>query len=376
MANFSSIKDIGMIITNLLPKNKYNMKVEVSQPRITNGHMYLKLKDKDGIIDSKIWKTSVTEIIKNIKNGDMVEVQGKLGYYIPTGSLSMIISDLKPCIDIGDMHSMYETMKNDYMERGYFDNKKKLPNIISNILILSSKNGAAIQDFYYVLDSNNSKVKRTLIDVIVQGNECPIQISKVLNNTNLDVYDLIVITRGGGSMEDLWCFNHKDIVESVHNCSKPILSAIGHMIDTTLIDLVADISTPTPSLAAQYIINHNNKYSDNNINKLAQMRMKLINYINTNINKLDNINMKVTQSKYDIKIKLNNIKVRIDNQLIGFIQNKITELNNMIIQPRLYLTNKKNVEINNTMFQKILNKKQSFNIIWNNIKVVVTDYNI
>ena len=378
MEDHITIKDIGMIISNVLPKTKFKIKAEVQQPKITNGNMYLKIKDKDGALSSMIWKKSMNETTKNIKNGDMVDVEGKLGFYVPTGSLNMIISDLSPCNNIGDKMKQYEIMKKEYEMKGYFDNKLKLPPIISNILILSSMNGAAIQDFYYVLDNNKSKVKRTLIDVVVQGNDCPHMIANILETTDLDSYDLIVITRGGGSMDDLWCFNHKDIVESVYKCKKPILSAIGHMIDTTLIDLVADISTPTPSLASQYIVDHNANYLEKQKNILLKIHKKLVGYVNTNIN---DINMIVSNKKNEIKNKFNIMLSNIRSIIISDIMDKIKKYDDIILKytmcernNMIYILNKNNVEIDNIKFKKLLDKNQPFTIIWNKVKVTISDY--
>jgi len=378
MSELVSIKEIGTIISSHLPKNKFTIKAEVQQPKITNGHMYLKIKDNEGVLNSMIWKSSMNDTIKSIKNGDMVTVEGKLGYYVPTGSLNMIISDLSPCDNIGDKMKQYETMKKEYELKGYFNNKKELPKLISNILILSSKTGAAIQDFYYVLDSNNSKVNRTLIDVVVQGNECPQQIAKVLSTTSMDNYDMIIITRGGGSMDDLWCFNHKDIVESVHKCIKPTLSAIGHMIDTTLIDLVADVSTPTPSMAAQYIVDHNIRYYETQKNILLKVQKKLITHFNNNINE---INMIVTNKKNTIKNKYNKIILDIRSTLKSNIMDTIRKYDDIILKyttiersNMISILDKDKKEINSIKFRKMLDKKQPFTIIWNNMKVTIYDY--
>jgi exodeoxyribonuclease VII large subunit len=255
-----------------------------------------------------------------LKDGDMVNIEGRVEYYVQRGSLNMIISKLDQCDNMGDIFKQFENMKQYFQNKGYFNNKLTIPSIINNILVLSSKTGAAIHDFYYVLDNNKSKIKRALIDVAVQGNDCPKQISSILKTTDLSEYDLIVITRGGGSMEDLWGFNHTDIVESVYQCNKPVLSAIGHMVDTTLIDMVADITMPTPSLAAQFIVDHNKKYIDKLYDIMNTSKNNMMDSINKTKNNLIKMGEKLHRSFnmfYNMKYQLqNNIKEMINADIL------------------------------------------------------------
>ena len=129
----------------------------------------------------------------------------------------------------------FESMKIEFENKGYFTNKQALPDIISSILVITSCNGAAIHDFNYVLDNSKIIINETIIEVVVQGIGCPQSISNVLNTTELTKYDLIVVTRGGGSIEDLWGFNDRLIVEAVNSCKKPVLSAIGQIIKQSIV---------------------------------------------------------------------------------------------------------------------------------------------
>jgi exodeoxyribonuclease VII large subunit len=380
MTELTSLKELGSIITKSLPNTKYRVKVEVSQPKITNGHMYLTIKDKDGRIGGTIWKSNMTETIKSVKNGDMVEIEGKLGYYSPSGSLSMIVSDLKPCDIVGDKLKQFELMKKEFENKGYFSNKQSLPDVISSMLIITSSNGAAIHDFIYTLDNNKCLVKRTVVDVIVQGNDCPQSIANVFNTMDLSDYDLIVVTRGGGSIEDLWGFNNRIIVECVNSCKKPVLSAIGHMVDTTLIDLVADISCPTPSLAGQYVVEHNMKYLDRIEYKVSTIYTKLVQSINNTISQLNDLNTHVSRYKYDIVTQFNNRLHVIQNYINSFISNRIKDLDsieNKYSDNKIVLLDSKNKEITSSnIYQQLLNKKKHFIVIWNGIKVKVESYTI
>ena len=388
-----SLKELGSIITKSLPKEKFTIKCEIRQPKISNGHMYMNLKDKDNSISGIVWKSNMeSSSSSNLKDGDMIEAIGKLEYYVPRGSLSMVLSSIKQSNNLGDMINQFETLKQYFTELEYFNKKNitMIPKVIKNILILSSNNGAAIHDFYYALDNNKNHVyvERTMVDVLVQGNMCPSDIINKMTTIDLSPFDIIVITRGGGSMEDLWGFNNKELIECIYNCNKPVLSAIGHMVDTTLIDMVADICAPTPSLAGQYIVDHNMKY----INKLNDMinsiRSKLITNINNSIRKLNNMSLVINKKKYKIiselenslDIKCNKIKQNIMNQIVYLndiftkynnISNNLESSNNISI----YTIENKKIK-NSDVFNKLINKNKPFIIIWNNNKLNVTDYKV
>jgi exodeoxyribonuclease VII large subunit len=359
----TTLNDLGNIITKALPKTSFNIKAEIRQPKIKNGHMYLSLKDKTSEISCIVWKN--TEI-DEVKDGDIVNVTGRLSYYQPRGSLNLVLSSMELDSDeVGDSMKQYELMKIEFEQKGYFI-KHPLPQIIKKIIILSSSSGAAIHDFYYTLDNNKSLVERTLIDVVVQGIDCPSSIVKAFNNISQD-YDLVIVTRGGGSMEDLWGFNHRDIVEVVHACPIPVMSAIGHMVDTTLIDYVADVSCPTPSLAAQYIVDHNTKYID----YIEQISIRSKQYI---INMLNKTSDNITRWKYEIKANIDKFEYKLYKSKLyveSLIQTKIKELEGLEYVDKIkIICNNKIVDSSNS-FQDIINKKQSFTIIWNNVKLDV-----
>ena len=201
-----------------------------------------------------------------------------------------------------------------------------MPKVIKKILILTSSNGAAIHDFLFNLDNNNAKINYDIIDVPVQGIDSPKIISNKLDELNeMDSdYDLIIITRGGGSFQDLFGFCNKYIIESVYNFNKiPILSAIGHQIDNPLLDLVADHSCPTPSLAAQFIVDINKNYISyyyeikdkikNTIIKDIFNHEKELNLLNDKLkNEFDLFNNFLYKFNNEIKNELNNKKIKLE----------------------------------------------------------------
>ncbi len=367
-----SITDFNKLLKTKLPNNIFHLKGEVKQPKISGGHMYLTLKDDISSIKCIIWKSKLTLV--ELMDGDTIEVKGNIDYYCNRGDINFIISSYKSLNE--DKLNLQLKLKNEFEEKGYFNKKnlKLLPDIIKNILIITSKNGAAIHDFIYTINNNKSLLNYTIIDVQVQGNECPKQIIEYLNNNDINHIDLVVITRGGGSSEDLNGFNNKDLIEIVYKRSYVLLSAIGHMVDTTLLDYVSDISCPTPSLAAQYIIDHNKKYI-NKLNEIKEsIKQNLLNKIKENIFVIkDKFNKQKNEIKENIRDELNNYKYNLNN----FIKNNIFKLEKMRIKQEhtilIYDSNSNNLDYNE--FKNNINLNKPFTIVWNDIIINVNKYN-
>ena len=360
-----TIKQFSDILKKKLPTDKYTIKGEIRQPKISNGHLYMILKDESSKLDCIVWKSKKTSAISELKDGDMVEVIGTVDYYVPTGSLKFIIDTVSISNTIGDMYVIFEKLKKDFKSNGYFDKKIPLPKVIKNVLILTSMNGAAIHDFVYTLANNKSLVDLTKVDVVVQGSECPKQIIDYIHNNDLIEYDMVVITRGGGSMEDLWGFNDKTLIETIHRRKVPVLSAIGHTTDTTLMDYVSDITTPTPSLAAQFIVDHNKKYIDNLYNIKEKVHLNLVKKINMNLSILDRLSCIKNTIQEKINNKLDMIKMTSDNNIDP--KGNIT----------LYSDNKSMSyeELKENLKSNIHNKIK-LTLVWNDIVIEIDKYNI
>lgn len=233
--------------------------------------MYFSLKDQSTNLKSIIWKS------KNINRDEIIEgqkitVDAKLDFYSGNGSVNLIVEKLVNNEGSGELFKKYETFKQDFKNKGYFEKsrKKTISPVLKNILVITSETGAALQDFNINLENNKSNINWDIENVMVQGSDCPKNICDLLLKLTQSkaCYDLVVITRGGGSFEDLFGFSQPELIESVYNFHLPVLSAIGHQVDNPLLDLIADISTPTPSLAAQFIVDHNKKY----LEKLEEIR--------------------------------------------------------------------------------------------------------
>lgn len=361
-----NIKDLSDLIKKNLPKERINLVAEVREPKIRGGNMYLILKDDNGYISAIIWKSNITPEIKNLKEGTKINVIGNLNFYQNRCSLSFVIYKLLSIEGKGELMEEYDKTFKYYNDKGYFLESKKIkpPKVIKKILILTSKDGAALQDFYYGINNGGINIEQELVNVIVQGNDCPSNIIKYLEENIIDKnvdYDLIVLTRGGGSFEDLFGFCKPELIECVNKVKIPLLSAIGHQVDTTLVDYIADIVAPTPSLAAQYIVDHNKKY----VEELKYIKQSLLEDIKGDINDktliLNNYKNKLIMIYETIKEYFyNNIKDNINSNKIELyqIKNKYNCQNNIII------SNGKIIDDCDD-FEMLLKKKKEFSIVIN-----------
>jgi exodeoxyribonuclease VII large subunit len=373
MTNIFTIKQLSEFIKTKIPNTFLNIKGEIRQPKISGGHMYMMMKDDTATISCVIWKSKMTDIISKLKDGDMIEAKGNLDFYVPRGELKFIISTITKEKTVGDMFAEFEKMKSDFTKQGYFNKKLPLPGVIRKIAVLTSKTGAAIHDFTHALSNNKSLVECDIIDMVVQGADCPRNIVEYLRSNDMKKYDMVVITRGGGSMEDLWGFNDKKLIETIYNRDYVVLSAIGHMVDTTLLDFASDITCATPSLAAQYIVDNNKDYLDKLNNIKNRFHMSLIGDINKKLSLLD----RYDNIKNDFNEKLINKMKNYKQTIMYEIKNRLVQLDRIEDRYKeniaLYSDNK---NLTSDDFGEIVKLNKHFTIVWNGIVVNVNNYNV
>lgn len=222
-------------------------------------HFYFTLKDESATISAVLFASAARKLRSPPTHGQRVIATGKLDYYAPNGRLSLIVTKLEPAGE-GDLEQRYKALCDDLRARGWFDpaNKQPLPIFPRTIAIITSATGAALQD---VLDTANKRcpaVNMLVIDARVQGDQAKSQIATALNSISAQheqrAIDAIILTRGGGSLEDLWAFNEPIVAAAIHNCPIPIVAAIGHETDTTIAELVADERAATPTQAAMKLV--------------------------------------------------------------------------------------------------------------------------
>lgn len=240
-------------LINLQFPNHVTVIGEISNLKGSHGHAYLSLKDSGSLISAVMWK-SVFCKYNNLKNGDKVKAKGKIDVYSKTGQYQLYISEIE--LDgVGDLHQQYTQLKRKYQDLGYFESerKRKIPKVINNLGIVTSSGGAALQDILSVFNRNNIKLKVNIKNCKVQGTDCHQTIAQSIDYFQDQDIDLILVSRGGGSFEDLMGFSHQDVIESIYKSNIPVISGVGHEVDFMLSDFVSDLRCATPSVAAEKI---------------------------------------------------------------------------------------------------------------------------
>lgn len=225
----------------------------------SSGHVYFSLKDGGASISAAIfgWNARKKPTFE-IKDGIQVLCHGKLSIYPPRGSYQLIIDKLEP-MGAGALQLAFEQLKTKLAAEGLFnpDRKKPLPKYPSQIAIVTSPSGAAIRDMLNILARRAPQIKIVIIPAVVQGEDAPKQITRgLLLAQKYALGEIIVLTRGGGSIEDLWGFNDEGLARTIAASKLPVVSAVGHEIDFTISDFVSDLRAPTPSAAAELVSHH------------------------------------------------------------------------------------------------------------------------
>ena len=227
---------------------------EISNLRLqSSGHYYFTLKDDQAQISCALFRGDALRIKSQLKDGDQIIATGNLSVFTPKGNYQLIVKEIQHK-GLGDLLAQLEALKRKYAEKGYFDQsrKKKLPRFAKTIGVITSSTGAVIQDIIHTLGRRHSGFKLVLIPCKVQGEGSSQEIACALDFMNKHkLCDIIIVGRGGGSLEDLWCFNEEKVVEAIYRSQIPVISAVGHETDFTLADFVADVRAPTPTAAAE-----------------------------------------------------------------------------------------------------------------------------
>lgn len=230
----------------------------------SSGHWYFTLSDKDSAMSAALFKMDAfrNPIIKTLKDGAKVVVTGDVNVYPKRGTFQIIVKKIVP-VGVGDLKEQFEKLKAKLRAEGLFDleHKKPIPKMAKKVAIITALRGAALQDFLNIYKRRSLWMNILVVPALVQGDGAPESIRKALFNTikysmNAEAenkLDLIVLARGGGSLEDLWAFNDEALAWDIYNCPIPTISAIGHEVDFSISDFVADLRAETPSAAAELI---------------------------------------------------------------------------------------------------------------------------
>lgn len=219
-----------------------------------SGHLYFNLKDRDAQIKCVAFKYKFKRIAEDLKDGDSVKLFGDVGFYENRGDFQILVRHIEKKNQLGELFIRLEQLKKELGEAGYFDlkYKKPLPKYPKNIGVVTAYTGAAIQDIIKTVKKRDNTINIYAYPAKVQGMGAEAEIIKGIKTLNkIEEIDLIIAGRGGGSIEDLWAFNDKDVALAFFNSKKPIISAVGHEIDNLLSDLTADARAATPTQAVE-----------------------------------------------------------------------------------------------------------------------------
>ena len=289
MSSVYSVSQISSYIKNMFDMdfalNSVYVKGEVSNCKYhSTGHIYFSIKDKDAVLQSVMFKSYRSKGLQfQLKEGQKVIVFGRISTYERSGSYQMYATEI--VLDgTGALYQRYEQLKQELEEMGYFaeEYKRPIPRFAQRIGVVTAKTGAAIQDICNIAKRRNPYVQLYLYPATVQGDGAARTIVSGIRCLDEMGLDVIIVGRGGGSIEDLWAFNEEEVAKAIFEADTPIISAVGHEVDFTIADYVADMRAPTPSAAAELAVFDYQNFEQNMNDKRKYMFDWMTHILNQN----------------------------------------------------------------------------------------------
>lgn len=260
MEEVSTVSQVNMYIKNMFVRDyalrQLRVKGEISNCKYhSSGHIYFTIKDQSSQLSCVMFATYTRGLTFRMKEGQSVIVSGNISVYERDGKYQMYAMSVTQD-GVGKLYEEYEKLKKRLLAEGLFDDskKKKIPRFAQKIGVVTAQTGAVIQDIRNVSNRRNPYVQIILYPAKVQGKDAHQTIIKGLQYFEKTDVDIVIIGRGGGSIEDLWAFNQEELAYAIAACTKPVISAVGHETDTTIADYAADLRAPTPSAAAELAV--------------------------------------------------------------------------------------------------------------------------
>ncbi len=366
-----SVSELNEQIKALLETSFMHIVVEGEVSSATyhsSGHLYFSIKDDKSTIKCVMWRGNLRKLKFRVEKGEHIVIDGSIGVYTPRGEYQFIASNIEP-YGKGNLALAFEQLKKKLEAKGYFksESKKPLPKFPKKIAVVTALNAAALQDILKVAKKRWQLCEIVVIDTLVQGDLAAPQIAKAINYADSLDADVILITRGGGSQEDLWAFNEEVVADAIFNAKTPVVSAVGHEVDFLISDFVADLRAPTPSAAMETILPDSNEYLytlDDMQERLTSLIEQKLSHANQELRHLQQRILtlapkerlefylrefaSVQQSLEDIikqKLQLHQsalepLKMRFENSISLILRKK--EANLKLLQDQLELNNPKN----------------------------------
>ena len=390
-----SVGELNKSAKYLLENTFNNVSVigEISNlSRPSSGHIYFTLKDEDGAIRCAMFRNQNIKLNFSPENGDQCVLKGHVSIYAPRGDYQLIVKSIEPA-GSGNLMQKFEVLRKKLDDEGLFDKSKKrlIPQLPKHIAIITSSSTAAFQDIISTVQRRAPSAQISLSNATVQGDNAHVSIIKALNRIIMfnemnddNRIDVVILSRGGGSIEDLWCFNNEELAREIFSFPIPTISGVGHEIDFTICDFVSDKRVPTPTAAAELVTEFIYQFDD----KLQNYKIKLskgIEYIIESFKKfidlnnsklknpivllreksqyLDNMDLRLQQAHKSIILNKSN-KINI---LVSLLKNKnpLSKLNSINEKTNILLSN-----LNRGVQEKLKANHNNLKKLYKNIKIL------
>ncbi len=373
MKNVYTVAQVNAYIRNMFTQdfmlNALYVKGEISNCKYhSSGHIYFTLKDKGGTIACVMFAGNRAKLKFRLEEGQQVIVFGTVDVYERDGKYQLYAKEIT-ADGAGDLYVRFEQLKRELEEMGMFaaEYKQPIPRFIRTLGVVTAPTGAAVRDIINIAKRRNPYVQIILYPAIVQGDQAVPSIVNGIHALEQMGVDVMIVGRGGGSMEDLWAFNEREVAQAVFDCSVPIISAVGHETDTTVIDYVADLRAPTPSAAAELAVFEVDAY----LQKLREMSELLKRRMKTQLQW-----KRMELSRYEMSIKKSSPTHRIIDQ-----RNRA-----LALEERLYVAMTRKLDRNRHRMELYVEKlrglspleklNQGFSYVSDAQKRAVTDVNM
>ena len=367
---YLKISELNNYIKSVLDKdtflNKVYLKGEISNfKNHTRGHLYFTLKDDTSRISAVMFQSSAVKLTFNPEDGMNVLVSGRVSAYPAQGSYQVYVDTMEPD-GLGALYIEYEKLKKKLAAQGMFapEHKVPIPRFPEKIGVITAPTGAAVRDIMSTIKRRYPMCEAILFPCLVQGKDAAPEIVRQIKRADAYGVDTIIVGRGGGSIEDLWAFNEEVVAQAIYDCVTPIISAVGHEIDWTIADFVADLRAPTPTGAAEMAVPTVLDIKTLIDNYKIRLNKNIKNMVNTKFIKLRSLRqsyiLKNPMSMYEVKEqKLDTLIDTLNKDIKNIINDKDNKLNK--IKLSVVLQNPENL---------IKDKKIKFDLLVNTLKLV------
>lgn len=312
-----TVGELTNLIKTTLEGSFYGLTVEgeISGFRpASTGHWYFSLKDKDAVISCAMWRSNAARVQFRPKDGMKVTVTGNISVFEPRGTYQIVCTTMTSSGE-GDILAMLEERKRHYDSLGYFDaaRKRPIPRHPNRVAVITSPTGAALQDILQITGRRNRGMDIIILPAVVQGAEAAASIATRIREVNeFLLADVMIVGRGGGSVEDLLPFSEECVIEAIHESQIPVISAVGHEIDWAISDYVADLRAPTPSAAAELVC----ESSIDLLEKVGKTRQAMVEAITGRISsvKLRIAAFSPASARAQLENRLNRVRMRLDSE--------------------------------------------------------------